>query len=179
MRSVATSRPIERIEIISLTNEEPTLIFNIRPFLRHSGKARRALVWLVLAGLATPASADESVPGPSLALTLNAVTATEAGGCRLTFVMRNDQGADIDKLVAEAVLFDSAGRVATMTLFDFGALPEGRPRVRQFDLAGQSCDGIGGVLINGISTCEGAGITPAACLDALHLSSETEIEVTG
>ena len=69
--------------------------------------------------------------------------------------------------------------VAKLTMLDYGALPAGRPRVRQFDLAGQRCDGIGGVLINGIGTCEGDGLTPSACLDGLRLSSDTDIEVTG
>ena len=93
---------------------------------------------LAIAGLATPALSDDHADAsPVLGLALNTVSATEAGGCRLSFVIRNDLGADIESLVAEAVLFDVAGRVAVMTLFDFGSLPEGRPRVRQFDLAGQ------------------------------------------
>ncbi|MDZ7709380.1 MAG: hypothetical protein U5K36_04265 [Roseovarius sp.] len=116
---------------------------------------------------------------PQLGLTLNTVSATVAGGCRLTFVIRNGLGGDIESLVAEAVLFDGAGRVATLTLFDFGALPAGRPRVRQFDLAGQSCEGLGEVLVNGIGTCEGDGLSPAACLEGLRLSTDTEIEVSG
>ncbi|SEN31467.1 hypothetical protein SAMN04488077_11534 [Roseovarius tolerans] len=133
---------------------------------------------LALAGGAAPepAQAAERV---ALTITLNAAAATEAGGCRLSFVIRNDLGTAIDSLVAEAVLFDAEGRVTTMTLFDFGAVPEGRPRVRQFDLAGQGCDAIGGVLINGIGTCEGNGLSPAACVDGLRLASETRIKVTG
>lgn len=94
-------------------------------------------------GLAETSDTD---PAPRLGLALNTVSATEAGGCRLTFVIRNDLGAAIEKLVAEAVLFDTQGHVATMTFSISGALPEGRPRVRQFDLATQSCEGIGEVL---------------------------------
>jgi len=135
---------------------------------------------LAALSLATPVSAQETEdPAPGLALTLNTLQPTEAGGCRLTFVIRNGLGSDIDSLVTEAVLFDAGGQVATLTLFDFGRLPAGRPRVRQFDLAGPSCDGIGEVLVNGIGTCEGAGLTPAACLDGLRLSSETDVEVSG
>ncbi|MGX0879108.1 hypothetical protein ACSSV4_003816 [Roseovarius sp. MBR-154] len=131
-------------------------------------------------GLATPVSAQESDDATAtLALSLNTVSATEAGGCRLSFVIRNDLGADIEALVAEAVLFDGEGQVATLTLFDFGTLPAGRPRMRQFDLAGRNCAAIGGVLVNGIGTCDGHGLTPDACLEGLRLSSETEIEVTG
>lgn len=136
---------------------------------------------LAVTGAVAPglAQTSDDAPAPRLGVTLNTVAATEAGGCRLTFVIRNDLGAAIEKLVAEAVLFDSEGRVATMTLFDFGTLPEARPRVRQFDLAGPSCDGISEVLVNGIGTCEGEGLAPAACLDGLRLSSDMDIEVTG
>ncbi|MGI3210588.1 hypothetical protein ACROSR_05660 [Roseovarius tibetensis] len=135
-----------------------------------------ALGALAAPGLAQPA---DDVPHPRLDLTLNTVVATEGGGCRVTFVIRNDLGAAIEKLVTEAVLFDTKGRVATMTLFDFGALPEGRPRVRQFDLAGSSCDDIGEVLVNGIGTCEGDGLSPEICLAGLRLSSDSAVEVTG
>ncbi|AWZ21173.1 hypothetical protein RTM1035_05540 [Roseovarius sp. TM1035] len=134
---------------------------------------------LAFLGAATMAQADETAAASALTLTLNSLHTTETGGCRLSFVLQNDLGAALDSLKAEAVLFDATGQVATLTLFDFGALPEGRPRVRQFDLAGQGCDAIGGVLINGIGTCEGAGLAPEVCLGALHLASETDIEVTG
>jgi len=130
--------------------------------------------------LAAPVVAQEpDEEAPSLSLSLNTLQPTEAGGCRLIFVIRNGLGSDIDSLVTEAVLFDAGGQVATLTLFDFGSLPAGRPRVRQFDLSGPSCDGIGGVLVNGIGTCEGEGLTPAACLDGLRLSSEADVEVSG
>ena len=131
-----------------------------------------------LSGAAGARSPGESRP-PQLGLALNTVATTEAGGCRLTFVVRNTLDANIEKLVAEAVLFDAEGSVATLTLFDFGSLPAGRPRVRQFDMPGRPCDGLGAVLINGINTCEGDGLDPGACLDGLRLSTETNIEVTG
>jgi hypothetical protein len=138
-------------------------------------------VALALMGSAAPVlaqSAEEAAP-PRLSLSLNAARTTEAGDCRLTFVTRNMLGADIVALVTEAVLFDPEGRVATLTLFDFGSLPADRPRVRQFDMAGLSCDNLGEVLVNGIDACEGEGLSPAACLDGLRLSSDTDVEVTG
>lgn len=144
--------------------------------IKGAGAAAALLVGL--AGIAFAQSPEESPP-TRLGVTLNTVATTEAGGCRLTFVVRNELDADIDKLVAEAVLFDAEGRVAVMTLFDFGSLPAARPRVRQFDMTGQSCEALGEVLINGIGTCEGEGLDPATCLDGLRLSTDTEIEVTG
>ena len=112
-------------------------------------------------------------------MSLNSHAPVERGGCRLTFVIRNLLGVDIEQMVAETVLFDRAGSVAALTLFDFGALPEGRPRVRQFDVTNVACDGIGQVLVNGVGTCSGAGLTPESCLDGLRLDSRTDIEVLG
>lgn len=137
-----------------------------------------ALTAFTAPALSQSASEPEAA-APQLALTLNNLSETGGDGCRLTFVIRNELGADIDALVAEAVLFDAEGRVASMTLFDFGTLPQGRPRVRQFDLAGQSCGAISEVLVNGLGTCEGESLSPATCLENLRLSTETDVEVTG
>ena len=98
--------------------------------------------------------------------------------CRLTFVADNGTDADITRLVLEAVLFTKAGQVAQFTLFDFAALPSGRQRVRQFDVAGLACDDLGQVLLNGVTACDGAD--PAACAAALTPASAVEgIEVAG
>lgn len=136
---------------------------------------------LAFAGVAAPALSADAEDGPptGLDVTLNSTVPTEAGACRLTFVVRNNMTQEIGQIVFETVLFKRDGQVATLTLFDFGTLPAGRPRVRQFDLADLACDDIGQVLINGIGTCEGDGLTPASCLDALRLKSETDIEVLG
>ena len=62
--------------------------------------------------LAAPVAAEQpGKPARSLSLDLNSLSATEAEGCRLSFVIRNGLGADIDTLVTEAVLFDAGGQV--------------------------------------------------------------------
>ena len=134
----------------------------------------RSLSLLLAATLATPALAEE----PALGLELNTVN-EEEGACRLTFLAENALGADLDALVLEAVLFTAGGSVDRLTLFDFGALPAGRPRVRQFDVNGLSCDALGQVLVNGATECAGAGLAPGACIDALRISSRTGVEVAG
>lgn len=136
----------------------------------------RSLSVLLAAALATPALAEQ--PAPALGLELNTVS-EEEGACRLTFLAENALGADLDALVLEAVLFTAEGSVDRLTLFDFGALPAGRPRVRQFDVGGLSCDALGQVLVNGTTECAGAGLAPGACIDALRLSTRTGVEVAG
>lgn len=79
----------------------------------------------------------------------------------------------------EAVIFDAAGQVERLTLLDSGALPAGRPRVRQFILRGAACDGLGKILINGATDCDAGDPGTEACMENLELHSRTEIEVIG
>lgn len=121
---------------------------------------------------APPGAADGS--GGRLLLELNRIDALE-GACRLTFVAENGLGADLDALSLETVLIDTDGRVERLTLFEFGQLPDGVPRVRQFDIAGMACDRLGRVLINGVAECGAV----ASCGAALELSTRTDVEVIG
>ena len=127
--------------------------------------------------MALPAIADEPI-GAAVSIELNAAKTTD-GACTLSFLVKNGHGAAIDQVVYEAVLFDASGQVDRLTLFDMGALPPARPRVRQFALAGTTCEALGGILFNGAATCAGAGLPEAACEAGLILSSRTEIEIKG
>ena len=134
---------------------------------------RRALLFLVFAlSAAAPAAAQEAAP--RLGLELNRVDPVD-GACRLTFMAENELGADVDVLSLETVLIDTEGRVERLTLFEFGAVPYGVPRVRQFDIPGLACGALGRVLINGVAECS-AG---TACAEGLDLSSRTAVEVVG
>lgn len=127
---------------------------------------------LLCLAIAAPATAQDATP--RLALELNRIDPLDAT-CRLTFMAENALGADLDALALETVLIDSDGRVDRLTLFEFGALPDGVPRVRQFDILGLSCDALGRVLINGVAECS-AG---TACAEGLELSTRTDVEVIG
>lgn len=130
----------------------------------------RSIPWqgglaIALAVLAGPTRAEEGAEqsSPSLSVELNTLTQLE-GACRLTFYAGNTLGSDIDALSLEAVIFTTEGEVERLTLFDLGTLPEGRPRVRQFDLPGLPCDEVGQVLVNGLAACEGEGLRPEPAL---------------
>ncbi|MCB1397148.1 MAG: hypothetical protein H6898_07970 [Rhodobacter sp.] len=117
---------------------------------------------------AAPALADP------VTVDLNA-THIRDGACQFVFVGRNGSGADLSQLVLEAVLFDTDGRVAVMTLLDMQDLPAGRTRVRSFEIGGIACDGIGRLLVNGVSACSPAG--SAGCTAPLVATSSIGIEV--
>jgi hypothetical protein len=120
-----------------------------------------------------------SQPEPTfLSIELNMVEQQE-DTCRLTFVAQNSLGGDVSAVVFETVLFDRAGQVIDLTLFDFRDLPDGSPRVRQFDLVGVDCASVGRVLLNDIHACTGSNLTPEVCAAGLRWSSRTDVELLG
>lgn len=138
----------------------------------------RALALFIFSFFAAGAQAEEPVSTAGLDIELNATSQTEAG-CQLSFLLTNGHQADINTAVFEAVLFDTAGSVTLMTLFDMGKLPATRPRVRQFVLPGMACEGLGQLLFNGAQRCESEALAPDACTEGLTLHSRTAIKVSG
>ena len=134
---------------------------------------------LALFGLsALPALAQEQDLGGKIAVELNAAE-TREDSCMLTFMITNGTEAEASKIVYETVLFDTAGQVDRLTLFDFGTLPPARPRVRQFAVPQLTCENLGRVLFNGANTCAGEGLDKAVCESGLLPSSRIKIEVLG
>ncbi|MFW2587063.1 hypothetical protein [Sagittula sp. SSi028] len=135
---------------------------------------------MTLAGFAclcaTSLAAQEDATG-KLTIELNAATSEEAG-CKMSFLILNGHDTAIDQAVFETVLFDAEGGVDRLTLFDFGALPPLRPRVRQFVVGQTSCEDLGQVLFNGAQTCSAEGDADL-CTDGLSVSSRIGIEVLG
>ncbi len=121
---------------------------------------------------------SEGAVQSGLLMELNTVQDVE-GACRLTFLVDNKTGAAIDSVSFETVIFDASGSVVRLSLFNFRDLPVDRPRVRQFDLPGLTCDGLGQALINGANTCVVAGTDSQLCDDALKLNSRTDVELLG
>lgn len=155
--------------------------------LRFPARLCAALPLLALLAAGTTSAQDaapaETVPtaevqASTLSIELNDAVGAD-GGCRLTFLVENTLGADLTALSLETAVLTTEGQVHQVTLFDFGDLPAGRPRVRQFDLPDLSCEAIGQVLINDVAACEGAGVDPGACQSGLDLSSRTDIDLIG
>ncbi|MDB5529782.1 MAG: hypothetical protein JWR51_2885 [Devosia sp.] len=129
-------------------------------------------IGLVLA-FSAPAFAQATAP-ISLDLELNALQPTEKG-CKVTFLATNKLGAPLDRAGIETALFDADGAIDRIVNLDFKGLTEGKTKVLQFELADLPCDGIGRVLINTVSACEGTGLAPTACLDNLKTTTRPSI----
>ncbi|NUH64990.1 hypothetical protein HTT03_06715 [Sulfitobacter sp. S0837] len=137
-----------------------------------------ALPVLLAQGAFAEAAVDETPAPAGLQVELNAAETTDAN-CTLTFLITNTLDTPLEKAVYETVLFDQNGTVDRLTLFDFGTLPVGRPRVRQFVVPQTTCENLGRILFNGAQTCAGEGVDAGICESDLSLTSRTEIEVLG
>jgi hypothetical protein len=116
----------------------------------------------------------ESAPVPALTLELNAAQPSEKG-CRLTFLVNNNLGADLSKAAFEIALFNEAGVVDRLSVLDFKDLPVGKTKVTRFDLAGTDCAKVSRVLINSATECAGTGVEPNACMRKLKTDTKTGI----
>jgi len=128
---------------------------------------------LVAIGLPSAASA-QAAAAAGLTLELNALQPSETG-CRVTFLATNGLDKALDRAAFEVALFNASGGIERLVTLDFKALPEGKTKVLQFDLAKIPCDGLSRVLINDVSACTGAGVEPGACLTALATTNKTAI----
>ena len=126
--------------------------------------------------LAQEAASEAPASEPTgLSISLNTLETTD-NGCKLTFLVENDLPETIESLQAEVALFDSEGVVDKLTMLDFLTLPAGKKRVRQFELPGESCDALGGLLLNDIKVCDAEGVD---CMGALETGSKAGIPFDG
>ena len=143
---------------------------------RASTLASHAIPILASIALAVlPARAqDAAAKDPALILELNGAQPSDKG-CRLTFVVTNNLGAELTKAAFEIALFNEAGVVDRLTVLDFNELPAGKTKVARFDLAGTDSAKISRVLVNHATECTGAGINPKACLSRLKPETKSTI----
>jgi len=105
-----------------------------------------------------------------LRLELNAVTQADKT-CRLSFRITNNMKASVEDMALELVLFDWNGATERFVVVRTGAIPEGRSRVRQYDMPDLDCTLLGNVLLNDISECTGPGLDAKLCLDQVAVAS--------
>ncbi|WP_271951786.1 hypothetical protein [Ruegeria faecimaris] len=135
--------------------------------------AKLAILCLGIPTMSLAQSAED--PSAGLLMELNNLQQVD-GNCRLSFLVQNQTGAEIEAASYEAVVFDAQGNVVSLTLYKFRDIPAGRLRVRQFSIADMSCGDVGRILINGSNTCTVEGAESDLCDAALTLNNRTDVE---
>lgn len=141
--------------------------------MRFAAIAMHALTAAAIS-LAAPAALAQETASPALMLELNAAQPSDKG-CRFTFVVTNNLGAELSKAAFEIALFNETGVVDRLTVLDFKELPTGKTKVTRFDLPGTDCAKVSRVLINNATDCVGQGVEPSACLRSLQTQSKSGI----
>lgn len=129
---------------------------------------------LAVSAALVPTQAPAQDADARLTIELNALGASQKG-CLLTFVASNGLATGFRKAAYEIALFNKAGLVERLTVFDFRDLPAGKTRVRQFDLPQVDCADVGRLLVNSVSACEADAEGPAECSAHLKTVSKTEV----
>lgn len=130
-------------------------------------------MFLVCQLAAVPALAQQE---KAISIQLNTAEAV-GDSCRMTFVIRNGIDRPVEALGLDLVMFDKSEGVSGYAAIDFGNLPAGKTRVRQYDVAKGDCTDISRVLLNEIRTCEIEGTASDGCLSMLDITSRAEIEL--
>ncbi|RUM14871.1 hypothetical protein EFD56_25620 [Rhizobium phaseoli] len=135
--------------------------------------AAAAGLLMVVAGVC---QAQETAPAASLDVELNALVPSQKG-CMMTFVALNQLPAAINKVSFELAFFNDRNAVARITILDFRDLPQGKKRVRQFDMPHVKCESVTRILINDTPVCDG----PAAgeCMKGLVTRSQISVPFEG
>ncbi|ANK86903.1 MULTISPECIES: hypothetical protein [unclassified Rhizobium] len=118
----------------------------------------------------------QDAAGAKLDVELNALAPSQKG-CMMTFVAENNLQAPINKMSFELAFFNDKNAVDRITVLDFRDLPQGKKRVRQFDMPNVKCESVTRVLINDTPVCDG----PAAgeCMKGLVTRSQISVPFEG
>ena len=131
------------------------------------------IVPIVAAGILNDARAASAVEPATINMELNSLTRSQ-NDCTVNFIMRNSFENPVEALALEVVLFNTDGRIASILKLKVGALPAGKTKVKQFRF--KSCADIARILINDVSECQGAGLSPKICMKNLKTANRTNIE---
>ena len=111
-----------------------------------------------------------------LDIELNALAPSQKG-CMMTFVALNKLGAPVNKISFELAFFNDKNTVDKITVLDFRDLPQGKKRVRQFDMPNVKCEAVTRILINDTPVCDGPA--PGECMKGLVTRSQISVPFEG
>ncbi len=130
----------------------------------------------VAGAYAQDAAAAASAPAAGLDVELNALAPSQKG-CMMTFVAENNLAAPINKISFELAFFNDKNAVDRITVLDFRDLPQGKKRVRQFDMPNVKCETVTRIIINDTPVCDGPAT--GECMKGLVTRSQISVPFEG
>jgi hypothetical protein len=146
-----------------------TLSQGAMPFRPLGETALRPSAFALAAAALLPMSGPVMAQSSGIELELNTAADLE-GNCRLTYVVTNTAGADLEQTSYEMAIMAADGAVSRLLVLGFGAMPAGKTRVVQFDVPETQCSGVSRIIVNGPVECLAGGQPQPTC-DRPNLSS--------
>jgi hypothetical protein len=122
------------------------------------------------------AFAQDAAAVSSLDVELDGLAPSQKG-CMMTFVALNKLATPINKVSFELAFFNDKNAVDRITVLDFRDLPQGKKRVRQFDMPNVKCESVTRVLINDTPVCDGPAT--GECMKGLVTRSQVSVPFEG
>ena len=101
----------------------------------------------------------------------------ETKACRAYLVFDNSEGAAIEALQLDLILFDRTGVIARRLALDTAPLRAAKTTVKLFDIPDLDCNDVGRILINEVLECRDADGAHADCIERLTLSTRAETQL--
>ena len=101
---------------------------------------------------------------------------TKGDACSITFVVKNELEASLEKVAYEFAFFDKQGRVDRISLLDFKSIAPQKMKVNRFKIPAIRCENISRILINENTACQQSGAKSDFCKAALKTENKTLIE---
>jgi hypothetical protein len=98
--------------------------------------------------------AETPAPPEGMRVQLNKITPV-SDACRVYLVFENRTGRAFDAYTLDLVMFDTDDAILRRLAVEAGSMPEGKTRVKPFDLTGTKCEAVGKILLNEVMTCKG------------------------
>ena len=82
---------------------------------------------------------------------------SDSGACQAYMVTDNGHDQSLESLKLDLVMFDAEGIISKRLAVELGPLPANKTRVKVFRIEGTGCGEINRILLNGVTSCGGAG----------------------
>lgn len=96
-------------------------------------------------------------------------------GCRMTWLLSNETGTDLQSLKLDLIAFDPDGVVARRVGPELGPIRQGHTRVKLFDLKSLECGDVSRMLMNGVIACVANDGTAGECAERLQTATRTRV----
>lgn len=129
-----------------------------------------ALLFIALAATLPPAGAQSG----ELHVELNRLE-ERAGGCRVHLVLENTSPHAYTSYQLDLVIFSSDGVISRRLALETAPLRANKTMVKEFELAGLSCKGVGRILLNDILACASDAGEMDDCVTTTRVSSRATV----